>query len=264
MLEDNNAILVTKRNGQKVPFDVQKLMDSLDRSGAGEEDIEQIIREVGSNLVDGITTHKVYQMAYSILRKKSHRIAGTYRLKKAIFELGPTGYPFERFVGELLKNQGYKVEVGKIIKGHCVQHEVDVVAEKDDQKYMIECIQSRFLDIEKEWKKKESEHLRFHQGWIVTNTRFTEDAMQFGKCAGLKLISWDYPFSGSLKERIVLSGLHPITALQSITKKEKKELLTFDVVLCRNLNNELLYKAGIRENRINKRLKEAKELVGNK
>jgi len=281
MLEDNNAILVTKRNGQKVPFDVQKLIDSLDRSGAGEEDIEQIIREVGSNLVDGITTHKVYQMAYSILRKKSHRIAGTYRLKKAIFELGPTGYPFERFVGELLKNQGYKVEVGKIIKGHCVQHEVDVVAEKDDQKYMIECkfhsapskksdvkvslyIQSRFLDIEKEWKKKESEHLRFHQGWIVTNTRFTEDAMQFGKCAGLKLISWDYPFSGSLKERIVLSGLHPITALQSITKKEKKELLTFDVVLCRNLNNELLYKAGIRENRINKILKEAKELVGNK
>lgn len=280
MHKDDNPILITKGNGQKALFNVQKLINSLDRSGAGEEDIEQVIHEVGLNLVDGMSTRRVYQMAYSILRKKSQRAAGKYRLKKAIFELGPTGYPFERFVGELLKNQGYKVEVGKIVKGHCVQHEVDVVAEKDDRKYMIECkfhshpsrksdvkvslyIHSRFLDIEKEWKKQTAEHLRFHQGWIVTNTRFTEDAMQFGKCAGLKLISWDYPYSGSLKERIDLSGLHPITALQSITKKEKKALLQLDLVLCRNLNRDGLLRAGIRENRVNKILKEANELVGN-
>lgn len=279
MQRDNNEIFVTKGNGQKAPFDVQKLINSLDRAGASEEVIEQIIREVGYNLVDGISTHKVYQMAYSILRKKSQRVAGTYRLKKAIFELGPTGYPFEHFVAELLKSRGYKVEVGKIVQGHCIQHEVDVVAEKDDSKYMIECkfhsdpsrksdvkvslyIQSRFLDIKKEWKKNESHHLRFHQGWIVTNTRFTEDAMEFGKCAGLKMISWEYPYSGSLKERIILSGLHPITALQSLTKKEKKELLKLNIVLCRHLNSEHLDNAGIRQNRIRKVLMEAKELVG--
>ena len=168
MHKDDNPILITKGNGQKALFNVQKLINSLDRSGAGEEDIEQVIHEVGLNLVDGMSTRRVYQMAYSILRKKSQRAAGKYRLKKAIFELGPTGYPFERFVGELLKNQGYKVEVGKIVKGHCVQHEVDVVAEKDDRKYMIECkfhsqpsrkrdvkvslyIHSRYLDIEKVW-----------------------------------------------------------------------------------------------------------------
>ncbi|MEZ5083884.1 MAG: restriction endonuclease [Bacteroidales bacterium] len=278
---DNNLISITKRNGEKVPFNVQKLIDSLDRSGASEEDIEKVINEVGKNLADGMSTHKVYRMAYAILRKKSNRVAGMYRLKKAIFELGPTGYPFERFVGELLKHQGYKVEIGKIVQGHCVQHEVDVIAEKDDRKYMIECkfhqepskksdvkvslyIQSRFLDIEKEWKKQAKEHLRFHQGWIVTNTRFTEDAMQFGKCAGLNLISWDYPSKGSLKERIDMAGLHPITALQSITKKEKQELLQLNHVLCRDLHRENLLQIGINQNRINKIMKEVIELAGKK
>lgn len=277
---ENKTINITKRNGLKAPFDVQKLINSLDRSGVAKSDIEQIIHEVKRNLFEGISTHKVYQMAYSILRKKSHRAAGKYRLKKAIFELGPSGYPFERFVGELLKNQGYTVEVGKIVAGHCIQHEVDVVAEKDDRKYMIECkfhgqpnrksdvkvslyIHSRFLDVEKEWKKNEAGNLKFHQGWIITNTRFTADAIQFGKCAGLNMISWDYPQSGSLRDRIDMSGLHPITALQTITKKEKKALLDLDRVLCRNISKEELISIGIKPNRINKILVEINDIIRN-
>jgi hypothetical protein len=280
MYINDNSIFITKRNGEKVPFNVQKLIDSLDRTGAAEEDIEQVIKEVGRKLVEGMSTRKVYQMAYSILRKKSQRAAGKYRLKKAILELGPTGFPFERFVGELLKHQGYNVEVGKIVQGHCVQHEVDVVAQKDDRKFMIECkfhsdpsrkcdvkvslyIHSRFLDVEKEWNKNTAENLCFHQGWIVTNTRFTEDAMQFGKCAGLHLISWDYPAGGSLRERIDRSGLHPITALQTLVKKEKQALLELNIVLSRDLKKENLIQIGINENKIGKILKEADELVRN-
>lgn len=276
--KDLNTIHVTKNTGEKVPFNVQKLIDSLDRSGATDQEIELVIHEVGKNLVDGISTRKVYQMAYALLRKKSKRVAGKYRLKKAIFELGPTGYPFERFVGELLRNKGYQVEIGKIVQGHCVQHEVDVVAEKDDRKFMIECkyhqdasrksdvkvslyIHSRFLDVEKQWNKEPDEHLRFHQGWIVTNTRFSGDAMQFGKCSGMKLISWDYPAHGSLKQMIDESGLHPITALHTLTKKEKQLILEANVVLARNINRDLLNSIGIRESRIRKVLKEIEELI---
>ncbi|MEZ5196746.1 MAG: restriction endonuclease [Bacteroidales bacterium] len=277
----NEIKQITKRSGEKVPFDQQKLKRSLERTGAGEQEIQKIIQLVNSRLVDGMSTHKVYQMAYSILRKKSHKVAGKYRLKKAIFELGPTGYPFERFVGELLKFQGYQVQVGQIVKGHCVDHEVDVIAEKEKQKFMIECkfhqdaskksdvkvslyIQSRFLDVEKEWKKQPEESLRFHQGWIVTNTRFTDDAIRFGKCAGLKLISWDYPQQGSLKQRIDSSGLHPVTALSGITKAEKQEVLNKDIVLCRDLKPEHLLEIGIRENRIKKIMEEVNELIVSK
>ncbi len=273
--------LVTKRSGEKVPFDQQKLKRSLERTGVGEQDIQDIINQVNKQLVDGLSTHKVYQMAYSILRRKSHQVAGKYRLKKAIFELGPTGYPFEKFVGELLKYQGYHVLVGQIVKGHCVDHEVDVIAEKENKKFMIECkfhqapgkksdvkvslyIQSRFLDVEKQWNKNPNESLRFHQGWIVTNTRFTDDALRYGKCAGLQLISWDYPQQGSLKQRIDLAGLHPITALNSITKKEKQLILNKDIVLCRNLKPEHLKDIGVRENRIHKIMKEVTEITETK
>ncbi len=274
MQDNNQHISVTKRNGEKVPFDIQKLIDSLDRSGASEADIEQVVREVARNMVDGMSTRKVYQLAYSILRKKSKNAAGKYKLKKAIFELGPTGYPFERFVGELLKNQGYKVEVGQIVQGFCVQHEVDVIAEKDSRRHIIECkfhsdlstksdvkvslyFHSRFLDIKKQWEKQANNHSMFHEGWLVTNTRFTEDALQYGECAGLRMISWDYPEKGSLRERIDMSGLHPITALQTLTRREKEMLLEKDLVLCRDLNTQSLENAGIKSSRHGKIMQEA-------
>jgi len=276
----NEVKQITKRSGEKAPFDEQKLKRSLERSGAGDQDIQEIIKVVNNRLVDGMSTHKVYQMAYAILRKRSQQVAGKYRLKKAIFELGPTGYPFEKYVGELLKFQGYKVEVGKIVQGHCVQHEVDVVAEKEDKKIMVECkfhsdpsrkcdvkvslyIHSRFLDVEKEWNKNTALNQRFHQGWIVTNTRFTEDAMQFGKCAGLHLISWDYPTGGSLRDRIDNSGLHPVTALQTLKKNEKQALLQLGIVLSRDIKKADLVEIGMEGNRIGQILKEAGELSKN-
>ncbi|MFU8842671.1 MAG: restriction endonuclease [Bacteroidales bacterium] len=275
----DQKVLITKRSGDKVPFEKEKLVASLEQAGAGVEDIRQIAAMVLRRITEGMSTRKVYQMAYAMLRKKSQKAAGKYRLKKAIFELGPTGYPFERFVAELLRYQGYEVEVGKIVQGHCVQHEVDVIACRDNRKYMIECkfhsdpgkksdvkvslyIQSRFWDVEKQWKKQPGNANQFHQGWIVTNTRFTDDAMQFGKCAGLHLISWDYPEQGSLKDRIDISGFYPVTVLDSLKKNEKENLLAHDIVICRQLNREALLKAGIPQNRIDKVLKEAAEIIG--
>ncbi|MEX2589052.1 MAG: restriction endonuclease, partial [Chitinophagales bacterium] len=218
---------------------------------------------------------------FALLRKSSRPTAARYKLKKAIMELGPSGYPFERFVGEILRKQGYETEVGVIVKGYCVEHEVDVLAKKDDQQFMIECkfhntqgrncdvkiplyIQSRFKDIEKEWLKQEAHRGKFHQGWLVNNTRFTDDALQYGNCAGLKLIGWDYPKQGSLKDMINISGLHPITCLTTLNKHEKNKLLEKDLVLSAELHlkPELLNEIGISEKRHRKILEEARELCG--
>ncbi len=272
-------IEIRKKSGEKALFDPDKLRQSLERSGASARDIEIILKQVEEKIFDGISTHKLYQMAYAILRKTSNRAAGRYRIKKAILQLGPTGYPFERFVGELLKHQGYEVKVGETVQGNCVQHEVDVVAKKGDTKHMIECkfhsdtsrksdvkvalyIHSRFLDVKKQWEKSPDENIQNYKGWVVTNTRFTKDALQYGRCAGLNLLSWDYPPHQSLREIVDESGLHPITALQSLTVKEKQHILKANVVLCRNLTIEILKNAGIRGGRVNKILKEAVELSG--
>lgn len=250
-MTSNKDIVVIKMSGEKDLFDASKLRHSLKRSGAKDKDIEQVVHEVEDILYDGITTKEIYKKAFALMRKKHRPSAARYKLKKAIMELGPSGFPFERYVGEILKSNGFNVQVDQIVKGHCVQHEVDVVAEKEDKHFMVECkyhgqgkvsdvkvplyIYGRFVDVEREWKKKEGHRDKFHQGWIFTNTRFTSDAIQYGTCMNLRMVSWDYPEDDCLKNMIDRSGLHPVTCLTTLTKKEKQYLLDQDVVLCKTL-----------------------------
>ncbi|RLD36548.1 MAG: ATPase [Bacteroidetes bacterium] len=272
---------ITKKSGDIIRFDSDKLRKSFERSGASEKDIDDVIKHLSENVYDGITTKRLFQLAYTFLRKRSLEVAGRYRLKNAIMELGPTGYPFERFVAELMKYQGFDTEVGVIVDGHCISHEVDVVAQKEEQKIMIECkfhgnthtksdvkvalyIHSRYNDVLKTWKKTDPKNIQNYQGWIVTNTRFTQDAVDYANCAGLHLVSWDYPSQGSLRERIDISGLHPITVLHSISKREKQLLLDKGLVLCRMLTAENLKKFNISGNRIRKVLQEAYTLTAPK
>ncbi len=274
----NNNFNITKKSGEVIPFDTVKLKRSFERSGASQEDIEAVIADLSDKVYDGISTKKLFQMAYSLLKQKSTEVAGRYRLKDAIMELGPTGFPFEKYLAELLKYQGYTTEVGTIVEGACVSHEVDVIAQKGDEKIMVECkfhanthtksdvkvtlyIHSRYNDVLKTWKQTDANNIQKYQGWVVTNTRFTEDAIQYGKCAGLHLVSWDYPSQGSLRERIDVSGLHPITVLQSITKKEKQLILENGIVLCRLLTAENLKIVGITGNRARNILHEAYTLT---
>lgn len=276
-------INIIKQSGESAVFDVKRLKNSLERSGAKDDLINEIIKEVETSLYEGISTKEIYKKAFSILRKNARPSAARYKLKKAIMELGPTGYPFEKFVGEILSHQGFETQVGVIIKGHCVNHEVDVVAEKDDKHFMVECkfhsqhnrhcdvkiplyIQSRFKDVEKQWKSKPGHDTKFHQGWIFTNTRFTTDAIQYGNCAGLMLIGWDYPKKGGLKDRIDVSGLHPVTCLTTLSKQEKQKLLDRNKVLCMDIceQPDILNAIGIKDNRHHKIMSEAHELCQKK
>lgn len=275
-------VIITKASGEKVPFSVEKLRKSLKNSGAANELIEQIVQEIQPQLFDGISTKRIYRMAYNLLRSASNPLAAKYHLKKGIMQLGPSGYPFEKFVGEILKAQGYKVQVGVIVNGNCVKHEIDVIAEKDHHHFMVECkyhnqpgitssvkiplyIQARFKDVEAEWKKIPGHGIKFHQGWVVTNTRFSNDAISYGSCVGLNMLGWNYPRKGSLKNLIDELRLYPVTCLTSITKAEKQMLLENDVVLCKQLCEDeyILQKIGISGRRIERILEEGRMLCTN-
>lgn len=279
MDKDTIKIQVLKNSGELVEFDLTKLKSALIRSGAKQYEIDGIVKEISNKLYDGITTRKIYQIAYAVLRKKSHNVAGRYRLKKAVLDLGPSGYPFEKFVGRLLAYKGYQVDVGQIIQGKCVTHEVDVIAKSDHTHIYIECkfhkdskkndvkipmyIKSRFDDVRDQLKTKPENRTLEVKGMLVTNTRFSKDAENFGRCAGLTLIGWDYPQKGNLRDWIDQAGYHPITSLSSLKKRHKEKLLEKDVILCREIdaNKELLADLGLREIEIIKILKEAKEIM---
>lgn len=277
-----NKMTVIKASGEKVPFQIEKLANSLRRANAREEYIQEILDKVSSKIFDGITTKKIYKMAFKMLKSKSRISASRYKLKKALMELGPTGFPFEKFVGKLMEHEGFKTEVGVIVQGNCVQHEIDVIAQKDNNHYMIECkyhseqgrfcnvkiplyIHSRFLDVEKQWERQKSHETKLHKGGVYTNTRFTSDAIQYGKCVGLLMTSWDYPFGNGLKERIDSSGLHPLTVLTTLSKSEKAKLLDKGIVLCKEIseNPTILEQVGIPKSRHKNILDDSNNLCNN-
>src|SRR5690625_1832978 len=132
-------ITVTKASGEQEPYSEIKLRRSLAKAGADKQLIDRIAATVERELFDGITTTQVYNKAFKLLKDSSVGSAGRYKLKKAILELGPTGYPFDKFIGELLNRLGFTTKVGVVIKGNCVSQEVDVIEEKYDKLYMIEC-----------------------------------------------------------------------------------------------------------------------------
>lgn len=273
------TILVTKASGEMAPFSSEKLMSSLLRAGASDEIATQITNDMKGKLYEGISTRKIYGRAFSLLRKTSSPAAAKYHLKRGIMELGPSGYPFERFVAEILRWQGYDTKVGEIVKGKCVNHEIDVIAEKAEHHFMVECkyhnqqgtvcdvkiplyIQARFKDVEAEWKLLPGHGTKFHQGWVVTNTRFTLDAIQYGTCAGLKLIGWDYPDGDSLRSQIDKSGLYPITCMNTLTRMEKQRLLDNNIVLSKEICTDpsVLTRLGIDKSKIKAVLNESAQL----
>lgn len=235
---------VKKASGESEPFSEEKVRISLQRAGTPVELIDKILARLKDELYDGISTQEIYSHVFGLLRQMESHLASKYNLKQAIMELGPSGYPFEKFVAGILKVYGYETTVHQIIQGRCVSHEIDVIAKKDNEQMMIECkfhnqagiksdiktalyTYARFLDV----KEKQS----FHQSWLVTNTKVTGEVISYAQCVGMKVTSWDYPEDFSLRFLIEKSGLHPVTSLGSLSVDDKKKFLERGLVFCKDI-----------------------------
>ena len=245
---EDKTINIEKYNGEIEPFQMEKLKTSLRRSKASESEIDTVVENIMPILYDGIPTKEIYEKAFSLLKKYNRTSASKYSLKRAIFDLGPTGYPFERLISALLRHKGFETKVGVILQGECVTHEVDVLAEKDGDSYAVECkfhsdqksvsnvrvplyINSRFLDIQNHWNKDPEKASHLKQGWLVTNTRFSLDAITYAECVDLQLMSWDYPENNGIKHNVDAYTLYPITTLTTLTQHEKDQLIEKDIIL---------------------------------
>jgi hypothetical protein len=266
------SILVAKADGTSEAFEVSKLRSSLKRAGAEKGAIEQISAEIEKGLYNGISTSEIYRRAFARLRE--HRgVAARYSLKRAVLEFGPSGFPFEVYLAELFRAQGYSAATDQIIQGACVEHEVDVVVRPKAGKVAspIIYVEAKFhntIGFKTDLKtvlyvKARIDDIRATttdpvQGLVVTNTKFTEKAVQYSTCAGLDLLGWEYPAKNNLHDRVVAARLYPITALTSLSKREKTALLNENKVLCNALraDGEVLERVGIRGRRADAVLEE--------
>jgi hypothetical protein len=237
---------ILKADGTVESFDGAKLEASLRRSGAGMKTAEKIRETLERMVTPRMTTHEIYKRAFTLLRNEEKTAAARYSLRRALFELGPTGHPFEDFVAQLFRKEGWNVEWRKSIAGKCVIHEVDVYATKGNETLAAELkyhndpnyktdvkvalyVKARFDDI---WNcdPANAPICPIDRGFLITNTKFTETAIQYAKCAGIELIGWSYPLEGNLYDRILSAGVYPVTALTTLQKAEKRLLIERGVV----------------------------------
>jgi hypothetical protein len=270
---------IKKANGTIELFDGEKLEASLIRAGAGAYTAERIRRTIESTISSGAGTHEVYRRAFTMLRQDSRAGAARYSVRRALFELGPSGHPFEDFIAKLFEKEGWNVEWRKVIQGKCVPHEVDVYATRNGEflaaelKYHNDAgyktdiknalyVKARFDDI---WQcDPKTQVCPVDHGMLITNTKFTSQAVEYARCSGLELLGWSYPEQGSLYDRIVASGLYPVTALTLLKKAEKRLLIDQGIVTCEQLrqHRELLRDLSIPPERIGSILAEAQALCG--
>jgi hypothetical protein len=272
-------MLVTKYSGEVEPFDENRLRKSLEHAGASKLDINKILHHVRAEMFDKKTTAKIYHEAFLMLKKLSKASAARYNLKRSLMELGPSGFPFEKFVAALFAHQGYEVENNLMLKGKCVSHELDVMAKRNQSVLFIECkfhnrqglksdvkvamyYKSRFEDLKAGNSVKSKYKDKKLEGYLVTNTRFTEDAIQYSKCENLHLMGWDFPQNASLKDKIELVGLYPITCLTTIKKSEKMDLIKEGLVMVKDLAKqpEALHRFRMSEIRFNRIMGEVDDL----
>ncbi len=269
---------ILKADGTIEAFNPEKLESSLLRSGAGAHTAARIRATVEAAIGGVAPSKEIYRRAFTMLRQETRAAASRYYLRRALLEFGPSGHPFEDFVAKMFEKEGWNVEWRKIIQGGCVPHEVDVYATRNneflgaelkyhnDPAYKTDIkialyVKARFDDI---WKCDPTKQTcPVTHGMLITNTKFTSQAVQYAECSGLELLGWSYPLVGNLFDRIVASGIYPITTLTSLKKTEKRLLINKGIVTTEQLmqHRDLLRTISIPPERIGLIAAEARSLI---
>jgi len=266
---------IIKASGESVVFDGRKIERSIRATGGSVSLSREVSGKVGHSVREGMKTDEILGLTLKYL-KCSGCLAAKYDLKRAIMELGPSGFPFEEFFAQVLQNYGYSIQVGVQLKGKAINQEVDILAKK---KYihMIEAkyhnrrgirtdtkvamyTYARLLDLQSNRKNK------IDDAWLVTNTKVTRNAQKYSSGVGLRVISWSWPRKGNLRDMIQEKGLYPITIFRSVSDSVKHKLFDLKIVLAKDLAkftlSELKGKTGIGDKSLNKVLDEVKGLCG--
>ena len=275
-------IVIIKSNGAEELFSEEKLARSLTRSGASSEEIDQTVRFVKSKIKQGMSTGDIYALAYKELNshKKRNPNAIRYSLKQSVMELGPTGFPFEKFVARIFNELGYKTSTGIMVQGNCIEHEIDVFAYNETDVICIEAkfhnephlrsdtkvalyVKSRFDDLVGQKIKIGEEYRHITRGILVTNTNFTDTAHHYVSCVNtFELMSWNKPNEKNLLYYIETFKLYPIGVVPEISQKEIDLLVERNIMTCADLYKypQILDELGIKKSKQEIILKTVEEI----
>lgn len=262
---------VIKATGEVEPFNEEKIVSSIKRAGIPKNLQDKALEQVKLSLYENIPTSEIYNSVIDFLNREASPIKAKYSLKKAIMALGPTGYPFEDFVSDILISKGYVTQVRSILNGKCVSHEIDIIAQKDNEKIMVEAkfhndsgiktdvhvslyTKARFDDLKEKYK--------FSKACLYTNTKITPDALTYALCVDMGVVSWSYPENESLRDLVEKFKLYPLTILPSLSSNQTQILLQNHIILVKDIckNRDCLDLLPIESEKKNTVFEEAKAI----
>lgn len=247
-------LYVTNSKGGKELFSFRKVYESAKRVGASPTLAKEIAETIKREAFPGIKTSFIYKTVKKLLSKKVPKSALRFSLKSGMRKLGPTGFPFEKYIGEIFKRLGYKVKINRHLPGRCIRsYEIDFVAEKDKLIYVGECKYrklfgdrvhsmdalanyARFLDILKSPYFKSTKYKNYKIKTIMaTNTKFTSRALDYSHCVGIELLGWRCPKDKGLEYLIEKEKLYPITILPSLRGHLKDIFVSERIMLAKDV-----------------------------
>jgi len=273
-------IYVTKADGSKQPFDKQKIINTCLRLQATPEQAQSIADKIEAKAYDGIPTKKILQMVFQYMKKYRPAIGYQIDLRQAIAMLRSKP-DFEIFVAKLFEAMGYRVETNLIIQGECIEHEIDVIAKKENEIILIEVkhhvnhhtysgldvfsqLNSTLEDLKKGYESGKN-NFKFTRAILICNTKVSDHARRYALCKGLEFIAWKFPPENGLERLIEEYKLYPITFLKEIERDEAYSLANAGIVTVEQLLDnaeKISRKSGISKNRILQLQKAAKIVLG--
>lgn len=267
---------VVKFNGEEEPFLSEKVYQSALRVGASKQLAEDISRKIEKQVYPGIKTSEIFKQVKEALNQEIPHSALRFNLKKAIRKLGPTGFPFEKYIGEILSSQGYQIKLNQTIPGFCSEYEIDFIAQRDSFVYIGECKYRNLFDGRVHSKDALANYARFldiSQGnffksnelksLLVTNTKFTSRALTYSQCVGVELLGWRYPRNKGLEYLIENQKLYPITVLPSLNKYLAEVFSANGIMLVKDIldKNRIIKLTNLPEKKLNLLFKQAQLLL---
>ena len=272
-------VKITNYRQESQPFSSEKIYKACIRSGASEKIAHEVAKEIKDQAYPEITTAEISELVKNSLAKKSKKSSIKFSLKEAMRKLGPSGFHFERYIASIFLENNFSVKTNQLISGFCIPfYEIDFLAKKEGFKYIGECKyhtypgkrvdlkvalynHARFLDIS---KKPNIEKTKI-KSILVTNTKFTQRAIQYSECNSVELLGWRYPRENGLEKLIEKLNLYPITILPSFKDVFKDIFAEEQIMLVKDLlensSKQMSEKTGVDIKTIDRLIGEANILL---
>jgi hypothetical protein len=280
-MKSGRAINVTKFDGRLQPFDRAKVARTCMRMGADRAVADDIAGRVEAEAYDGITTKRIMQMIFANLRRRMPEARHRIDLRTAISLMRPKP-DFELFAAQILRAYGYKVASNRIIRGKCVEHEIDAVAENGKDVFYVEVkhhmnahtytgvdvfLQARatFEDLTDGYKAG-AHRTPFTKAMVFTNAKMSEHALRYADCRGIRYVSWDEPRGRGLGDIIDSHKLYPVTLIRGMDAGAMAKLGDAGIVTLRQLadtpEDELVRATRMQRQKLREFRHAASELLG--